>query len=230
MTTQITDLAYSLAAAWAAGSLIGLERSYHGRAAGFRTHALVGLASGAVMMMARQPELLPGAFGAGILRLDPTRLGQGIVTGVGFLGAGVIFKEGVSVQGLTTAACIWATAVTGMLFGLDLYAIGVMTTAAILATLIVLRWLEQAMPGHVYAMAVIRFAAASAPDEAGLRAMLDEQEVSYEDMSYKLSAGGQLYEFSGTLKTVRHRAFPGLAARLKSAPGVIEFELQRIGK
>ena len=75
------------------GAMIGFERSFHGRPAGFRTHALVCLASALLMLVT--------------IRADPTRMAQGIMTGIGFLGAGVIFKEGLTVRGLTTAASIW---------------------------------------------------------------------------------------------------------------------------
>ena len=231
MQSQILAITCSLAAAWLAGGLIGVERSFHGRPAGFRTHALVGLASAAVILISRQPEYLPAnAFGAGILRLDTTHLGQGVMTGVGFLGAGVIFKEGVSVQGLTTAACIWATAAIGMLFGMEFYAAGALTAAGVLITLIVLRWVEAALPGHVYALAVLRFKAPSAPDEAGLRLMLGEHDVTFADLSYRLAEGGSIYEFSGTLRTSSRESYPKLAARLRTAPEIVEFNLERISK
>jgi len=87
-----------------AGGVIGLERSFHGRPAGFRTHALVCLASSLLMLITLyQLKWLPGVP-VDTVRTDPTRMAQGIMTGIGFLGAGVIFKEGLSVRGLTTAA------------------------------------------------------------------------------------------------------------------------------
>ena len=103
-----------LSVALVAGALIGIERSYHGRPAGFRTHALVCLASSLLMMVTLyQWKWLPGVP-MDTVRTDPTRMAQGIMTGIGFLGAGVIFKEGVTVRGLTTAASIWVTAAIGI--------------------------------------------------------------------------------------------------------------------
>ena len=230
MVSPLASIVMSVGSAWAAGGIVGLERSYHGRAAGFRTHALVALSAAAVMIITRQPQLIPGAFAAGVSRLDPTHIAQGVMTGVGFLGAGVIFKEGVSVQGLTTAACIWATAAIGVLFGLELYPAGAITAAAVLSSLIVFRWIEHSLPGHVYAQAVLRFRADAAPDEDGLRMLLGAHQVSYQDMSYRLAEGGVIYEFNGTLRTQRRRAFPDLAQRLRSAPGLVEYELSRISK
>src|SRR5512145_2985234 len=100
----------------AAGAVIGYERSYRGRPAGFRTHALVCMASTVLMLVTvyeshwvQTPDTL--------IRLDPTRMAQGIMTGIGFLGAGVIMHDGLTVRGLTTAASIWATAAIGILAG-----------------------------------------------------------------------------------------------------------------
>jgi len=231
MDPVTSQIAFNLSAAWLAGSLIGLERSYHGRAAGFRTHALVGLASAAVMVIVVRSGPIHGLFAGRNPQLDPTpQLVQGVMTGVGFLGAGVIFKEGVSVQGLTTAACIWCTAAIGLLFGLDLTLAGMMATGAVLTTLVVFRWIEAVMPGHTYAQAVFSFEAAQAPTEAGLRVLLDDHEVSFEDVSYRRTGGGDVLEFSGMLMTQRRAAFPVLAERLRDIPGLREFEMSRVSK
>ncbi len=204
----------------AAGSLIGLERSHNGRAAGFRTHALVGLASGAVMTLSLQPTVIPGAF----------PLAQGVMTGVGFLGAGVIFKEGVSVQGLTTAACIWTTAAIGLLFGQGLIAAGAVVTAAVLITLIAFRWLERVLPDRIYAAAIFRFHAGLAPSEPGLRALMAAHGLTIHDISYGLTQGGDLFEFRGSLQTRHRTGLANLAAALRETPSVQEFELLRISK
>lgn len=142
------EIATHLLAAWAAGSLIGLERSYHGRPAGFRTHALVCLASAVLMMItAHQPSWLSG-FAPEMIRTDPQRMAQGIMTGIGFLGAGVIFKEGMSVRGLTTAASIWITASVGILYGVGFYFPAVLATIATLGTLSIFRWVEAKLPSQ----------------------------------------------------------------------------------
>src|SRR6202140_4040307 len=99
-------------AALLAGALVGLERSYRGRAAGLRTYALVCLGSALLVVLAEELSRDP-AGGLG----DSTRVIQGIVTGIGFLGAGVIVKEGFSVAGLTTAASVWAISAAGVVFG-----------------------------------------------------------------------------------------------------------------
>jgi putative Mg2+ transporter-C (MgtC) family protein len=230
MFAHAWEMTANLAGGWVAGGLIGLERSYNGRAAGFRTHALVGLAAAAAMTIAMEPQVLPALFPSGPPRLDPTRIGQGVMAGVGFLGAGVIFKEGVSVQGLTTAASVWTTAAIGMLFGLGLFYGGAATTGATLITLIAFRSLEGVATGHVYALAVFRFHAAAAPTEDGLHELLGAHEVQLRDVSYRLSDGGEIYEFRGNLRTRQADGFPKLAIRLRNLAGLIEYDLERISK
>jgi putative Mg2+ transporter-C (MgtC) family protein len=224
------SVALNLGAAWLAGGLIGLERSYHGRAAGFRTHALVAIASAAAVMVCLVPTLMPGQFPAGALRLDPTRLAQGVMTGVGFLGAGVIFKEGVNVQGLTTAASVWATAALGLLFGLGEWIPGLLASGAVLATLVLLRGLERILPSPVYAWGVFRFRADKAPPIQELKSLLGFKDVSLAELSYARSQGGEILEFSGNLKAATPAAFQGLGVYLRTVEGLVEFQLDRISK
>src|SRR4030043_505595 len=128
MEKEYLPILLHLTLATLAGGLIGLERTYHGRPAGFRTHTLVCSASSLLMQLTvYQWVLFPDAT-VETLRVDPTRMAQGIMTGIGFLGAGVIFKEGVTVRGLTTAASIWTTAAIGVLMGIGLYVAGAIAT------------------------------------------------------------------------------------------------------
>ena len=230
MTGIDWQVAAQLGTAWVVGGVVGFERSYHGRAAGFRTHALVCLAAAAAMTVAAAPSFTPGLYAGQALRLDPTRLAQGVLTGVGFLGAGVIFKEGVNVQGLTTSASIWATAVIGILFGLGEYLAGGLTAAGVMTTLIVLRWVEDAAPVEVYAWSVFRFRTADAPAYGALEQMLRDFGVEFHDVSYGRTEGGQLVQFSGPLTARRSRAFDELAAHLHSLKGLVEFQLDRVSK
>ena len=126
---QEYTMALHLLGALGAGALIGLERSFHGRPAGFRTHTLVCVTSSLLMLVTLyQSEWLPGVP-LETVKMDPTRMAQGIMTGIGFLGAGVIYKEGATVRGLTTAASIWLTAAIGILFGIGFYFPALLATA-----------------------------------------------------------------------------------------------------
>jgi putative Mg2+ transporter-C (MgtC) family protein len=103
LTADHIEMVWRLLAALCAGALIGYERSYNGRPAGFRTHALVCMSS-SLLMLVTVYEASWVQTTAESVRLDPTRMAQGIMTGIGFLGAGAIIKEGLTVRGLTTAA------------------------------------------------------------------------------------------------------------------------------
>jgi putative Mg2+ transporter-C (MgtC) family protein len=112
------------------GLVVGYERSYHGRAAGMRTYGLVCMASAALTVIVGYPNFWYGGHvSVATAAADPTRVIQGIVTGVGFLGAGVIMKEGLNISGLTTAASIWASSAIGVLVGVGFYAAAILLTA-----------------------------------------------------------------------------------------------------
>jgi putative Mg2+ transporter-C (MgtC) family protein len=219
MVPLYAQIAANLAAAWAAGAAIGAERTFHGRA-GFRTHSLVAIASASAMAVAV-------ALGGGA---DAGRLAQGVMTGIGFVGAGVIFKEGVSVQGLTTAASVWATAAIGLLLGLGQFGAGAFATAAVLVTLIVLRWLEDALPTRVYAWSTFRFRAEQAPDCAGLRSLLARHGATLREVSHARTQGGVVVEFRGVVAVAADRALDELASALLARADLAEFELSRISK
>src|SRR5471030_336413 len=151
LTPHYLEITVHLASAWLAGSLIGLERSFHGRPAGFRTHALVCLASAVLMMItAYQSDWLTSTL-PNTIRADPQRMAQGIMTGIGFLGAGVIFKEGLSERGLTTAASIWVTAAIGILVGIGFWFAAVVGAAAALIVLALFRYIEARLRSEFYA-------------------------------------------------------------------------------
>ncbi len=107
------------------GALIGWEREQHGREAGVRTYAAVSLGACVFGLVSAH------VIGAS----DPTRIAAGVVTGVGFLGAGVILREQGRVAGLTTAATIWATASVGLAIAYGMYLLGVLTTLIIFVLL-----------------------------------------------------------------------------------------------
>src|SRR5689334_24347153 len=150
-------IALHLVIALGAGAIIGLERSYHGRPAGFRTHALVCLSSCMLMVLTVYQDTWFAAFSLERVSVDPTRMAQGIMTGIGFLGAGVIMREGLTVRGLTTAASIWITAGIGILTGIGFYFPAILATVFTLGTLSVFRWIEARMPAHFYAHHMVRF-------------------------------------------------------------------------
>lgn len=119
------------------GGLIGLERSAGDRPAGLRTHVLVAVGSALLMIVS-----IYGSDGVTADR-DPARIAAQVVSGVGFLGAGTILHEGLTVKGLTTAASLWVVAAIGMAVGSGLLLLGTFVTGVTLATLMLIRGLEK---------------------------------------------------------------------------------------
>jgi len=222
------EMCFRLVAALAAGALIGLERSYRGRPAGFRTHALVCTASSLLMLVTVYEHLW---FSGGNARtvLDPTRMSQGIMTGIGFLGAGVIVKEGLTVRGLTTAASIWMTASIGILTGIGFYFPAGIATALTLGTLSVFRWIEQRMPSEYYANFVVRFPRESVLPEAELRKLITEHGFNVTNLSYRIAGGGREFEYQMVLQTLHAANTQKLSARLAAEPTVTEFRIVPAG-
>lgn len=218
-----------LAAAWLAGSLIGLERTFHGRPAGFRTHALVCTASALLMLLtAFQGDWLIGAPLEAV-RADPTRMAQGIMTGIGFLGAGVIFKDGLTVRGLTTAASIWMTASIGILFGVGFWLPAIAATLTTLGTLSIFRWIERHIPSEVYAHYLVRFRRHEAPPESELRELIGSHHCEIADLSYAIAGEGRLFQYRMVLRTTDRANLEQLAETLKGMESILEFDLSATG-
>jgi len=211
-----------------AGGVIGLERSYHGRPAGFRTHTLVCLASSLLMIVMLFQRKWLGTT-AGIIQTDPTRMAQGIMTGIGFLGAGVIFKEGLSVRGLTTAASIWMTSAIGILFGIGFYFPAILATVLTLGVLSVFRRIEARMPSHSYAHYAIRFGRYDAMTEEQVRAVLARHGFTVANMSYRITDDGACFEYRMVLQTADERNAAILADYLRNLAQVRSFQISPTG-
>jgi putative Mg2+ transporter-C (MgtC) family protein len=119
--------------------LIGMEREFREREAGFRTHLLVSLGAALFTIVGAYGFHDFLSSGASVVRADPTRIAAQIVTGIGFLGAGAIIRQGLSVRGLTTAATLWVVAAVGLAAGAGYYSAAVVTTALVLVALYPLR-------------------------------------------------------------------------------------------
>jgi putative Mg2+ transporter-C (MgtC) family protein len=128
-----------LALAAALGGLIGVEREIREREAGLRTHLLVALGSALFTIVSAYGFHAFLTSGQSVVRADPTRIAAQIVTGIGFLGAGAIIRQGLSVRGLTTAATLWVVAAIGLAAGAGYYSAAVITTALVLVSLWPLR-------------------------------------------------------------------------------------------
>src|SRR5215216_1383149 len=197
------DIALRLVASLIIGGFIGLERSYHGRPAGFRTHSLVCLSTSLLMLVTVYETRWFPSVAQGRISLDPTRMAQGIMTGIGFLGAGTIIRDGLSVRGLTTAASIWITAAIGILIGIGFYFPAVIATILTLGTLSVFRWIESLIPVQFYAQFVVRFARSDAMPEIEMRRMLEEYDVTIANLNYRLDVEADFFEYQMVIRTTR---------------------------
>lgn len=225
MPQDYIDITMHLTVALIVGSLIGIERTYSGRPAGFRTHALVCVASALLMLVTTYQHLWLHTLPTETIRTDPTRMAQGIMTGIGFLGAGVIFKEGLTVRGLTTAASIWATAAIGTLIGIGFYYPGLLATALTLGTLSLFRLFELRMPTRHFARGTLRFDKDKIMPEQSVRELLDRHRFSIARMNYYLGNSGNSFEYQMVIKTIDRKNLERLSKTLLATPDIVEFKL-----
>lgn len=203
-----------------AGGIIGFEREMHGRPAGLRTHLLVTVGSCLMMIISEAFHLKYIDFGVdSAVRLDPSRTAAQIIAGIGFLGAGVILKEGVNVRGLTTAASLWVAAGLGMAFGMGLFGAGAITALLAFFSLFFLKKLEPIIKKDRYLFLTI-----VADNEKDiypeLERIFQEQKLRISDVSSSLDleAGSTGYDF--ILTQHRRRMGRELTAIIAALPGV----------
>ena len=209
------------------GSLIGLQREHQFWTAGLRTHMLV--ATGACLFMTVSAFGFQQALTQPGTQLDPSRIAAQIVTGIGFLGAGVIFKEGLSVRGLTTAASIWITAAIGILMGIGFYMPAILATVLTLSTLSIFRWIEARMPAHFYAHHFVRFARNEVMPEPQFKAFLAEHGFTLANMSQRLTDDGLFYEYRMVIRTHNTQNLSKIAVTLRQMPSVRAFGISPTG-
>lgn len=226
LPNQYFEMIGHLAVALVAGGIIGMERSFHGRAAGFRTHALVCLASAALMLVTVYQDMWFHAATNLRASLDPTRMAQGIMTGIGFLGAGVIMREGHSIRGLTTAASIWTTAVIGILAGIGFFFPAAVTAVVTVGVLSAFRWIEARMPTLFNATHRIRCPRGAIMPETELRDLIKRHGFSIANMAYRLDDARGLFEYSMSIQTINRANVSRLVETLEKTAGIVEFEVE----
>jgi putative Mg2+ transporter-C (MgtC) family protein len=223
--TEEFSMVLRLLAAVLAGSLIGLERSFRGRPAGLRTHTIVCLASAMLMLVTVYEEIWLKSFIPLNIAMDPTRMSQGIMTGIGFLGAGVIFKEGISVRGLTTAASIWITSAIGILIGIGFYFPAALTVLLVLFILSAFGWMEARIPTHNYGRLEITFPKNALMDEAVLRAHLSAQGFTVVGLDYRLMDEGARFAYRMMIHTTDMKNYSRLSRHLLEHADATEFRV-----
>ena len=221
-----TNLVWPIVAAMTAGGLIGVERTYHGHPAGFRTHILVSVTSCLLMLAAmHQSSWHFAALPHQTVVIDPTRMAHGLLTGIGFLCAGVIFREGFSIHGLTTAASLWTTSAIGVLFGVGLWDLALVGAGTTLAVLAALRLLDARLPQLRVVDIDLRWTRGAAPAEAALHALLKGQGLRSVRIGHMVSPDGRLHEHHIKAKGQAPLDIDGLVTRLGDMPGLAGFSV-----
>lgn len=211
------------------GLLVGYERTYHGRAAGMRTYGIVCMASCALTVIAGYPQFW---FGGQVLNggtiPDPTRVIQGIVTGVGFLGAGVIMKDGFNISGLTTAASIWASSAIGIMVGVGFYAAAILLAILSGALMMWAAKLEHWLPTRPAIALMLRFRPGFTAEQETLVRVARERgyDVALGSLSVRHVGGKQEWRYVAIeFAKGRGASLTKLANELELFEGVEEFEL-----
>lgn len=209
-----------------AGMAIGMEREWRSRPAGMRTHTLVCLSSALLMVAAVSQadwtlSLVPGER----IVTDPTRMAHGILTGIGFLCAGAIFREGFTVQGLATATSLWMTAGLGMLFGIGLFDLAVAGTLVTLAVLVLFRMSYRWLPRRSGVDITLCTRSDPGLDLARLGRVLSELDLSLIHQSIRVFDGGVHTEFNVRVVSRSAMELDRVASALAAIDGVVSFEI-----
>lgn len=210
------------------GLLVGYERSYHGRAAGMRTYGLVCMASAALTVAVGHPQFWYGGINAIAPNADPTRVIQGIVTGIGFLGAGVIMREGLNISGLTTAASIWTASAIGIMVGLGFYLSAI--AFALLSTFGMM-WgsrLEEWLPSRKAISITLHFKTGHEPHRGNLHQLLHEYGYQIAEGTLSIAHQDGKVEWRFVAIATSHSKMADLnllAQRLTQKEGIEEYQL-----
>ncbi len=210
------------------GGLIGFERESHNRPAGFRTHILVCAGSALIMLISAYG--FTDVVGEGLIA-DPGRIAAGVVTGIGFIGAGTILQQRGSIRGLTTAATIWVVSGVGLAVGIGFYTGAIATTLFVLGSLLTLRRFER----KYFSKRRLKSLMVKAVDRPGLlgriAATLGEMSINIRksnlgDPEEEANTGNELIDVEFLVETPVELNLKSLFNRLYCLDGVIEVQWQ----
>jgi putative Mg2+ transporter-C (MgtC) family protein len=201
------------------GGVVGMEREMHGRPAGFRTHIVVCL--GAAMMIVGaehyQNHVNPDTV------LDPNRMAAGIITGIGFLGAGAIMREENVVRGLTTAGCIWFVAGLGIIIGKGLYPLALWGTLLVVVMLVFFRYVESWMSVENYVELTVRMNLENYDSVKGRCAeIIRDNEFRIQETRYRVDRADQEVQLDFVLTYSKGKDREGMLMNLAGLEGVRE--------
>jgi putative Mg2+ transporter-C (MgtC) family protein len=220
---------FNLFGALILGLIVGYERSYHGRAAGMRTYGLVCMGSAALIVIVGYPTFWYGGQINSFLPGDPTRVIQGIVTGIGFLGAGVIMREGLSISGLTTAASIWTCSAIGVMVGIGFYAAAIMLTLLSALCMMWVSKLENWLPSRPALSVTLGFQKNFVPQEHTMREVVHSHGYEIASGSFAIRSSNEKLRWHFIAIAFSKNsgvAMNELASGLSTLEGVEDFSLR----
>jgi len=210
------------------GVLVGYERFYHSHAAGMRTYGLVCMASSGLVALSGYPEAWFGGQMGVANTADSTRVIQGIVTGIGFLGAGVIVHEQFSTRGLTTAASIWSSSVIGIMVGIGFYPAAILLTILSSMCMILVKKIENSLPSNEEIAVVLELRKDGSPSTETLRQHVGKIGYNIANRSFSIINRDMKSEWHFILVAVDRSVkepITELAENLATLDGVIGFQL-----
>ncbi len=198
------------------GGLVGLEREFHGRIAGFRTHILVCLGSALIMLTSIYISILY----QGLAPVDPGRIAAGVVTGIGFLGAGTILRFRASVRGLTTAASLWAVAGVGLAVGCGFYTASFTAAILVLLSLFLLTKVEHAMVRKDWYKTVIVETKSGAAQLTSIRSVLSNYKAEIRDLEIRKTEVPENVLLEINLKLLSNKCDDQIISEIMDVDGV----------
>ena len=220
--------AIALVLGWA----IGYERFFRGRAAGSQVYCLVSLAccaltsaTGLAPLWFGRPELAVGVSSTSVI--------GSLLTGIGFLGAGIIVKSGANIRGLTTAASIWSSSAIGILVGIHFVGSALGITALFIASMVAVPWVEHLLPGHAAMLLAVRCREGARLDEHRILAFLKERGLSVRSDSVSVSFDGRRYQLELVVSVggrIRDHYLGRAIEDLSAIPNVDSFTVARTSR
>jgi putative Mg2+ transporter-C (MgtC) family protein len=231
MTPELSVVAHT-ALAFALGWAIGYERVYRGRSSGTQVYCLVSMASCALTSATGFSSFW---FGHGELAstISATSVIGSLLTGIGFLGAGIIVKAGANIRGLTTAASIWSSSAIGILVGIDFLAAAFGLAALFILCMAFLPYLEQRLPGRAALVVTLRYRENMRPQEEQILSFLKDRGLTVQRDSISIAYDGHRFELEFLVAAAgvgRDRSPARVAEELPSIAAVESFTVARTSR
>jgi putative Mg2+ transporter-C (MgtC) family protein len=217
------ELVLRIVVGTALGAVIGYERDIHGRPAGLRTHAVVALASATFMVVSTHLAYYQHYKAGDLIEVDGSRIAASVVSGIGFLAGGAILRNGITVQGLTTAAGLWLVAAIGLCAGGGMYIESIAATVLGIAALTFLRRFEDKDDRVRRRLSLTLEDGALTPD--GLLERLKAQEVSATLEGWSKDKPGSVRQLTLSVRLPRLDGESVLTSLLEAEPGIIRMQL-----